>query len=1210
MNRLKQMAGALMLLVPLAACDEGTPPPPTGSIEGTVMIEGTGADGVTVTLNDGTTTTTAGGGAYRFTGVEGGAYTITISGYPSDATFDATQATATIASANQVVQVNFSGSYIRTSSILGTVMLEGTGLSGLSVALSGMSEGTTTTASDGAFAFTGLRAGTYTVEVSGYDSEAYSFSNTTQSATVGVGASAELSFEGTHIRTASIRGTVMVGEAGLSGVQVSLTGLSEATAETDDAGSYEFENLQAGSYTVTISGFNAREYGFEITTLNASLDVGETANLNFEGTALRNGGITGRIYLDEANENGDFDEDEGEALEVAGVMVILTGPGVADMDTTMTDDKGMYGFDSLEAGSYRVMIDHAAAMADTAVKLPSYLAYKGKESYLVAELGASGMRTQDFPFEIKMQKVMVKAMYGADNANMGGPAAGVTIDLHATTAAAQAGGKGSLGQMTTDSMGYAMFMFDRKDDTGPGGGLVYARAQAMTNTMLRSDDEMAIEYAPTMHEAMAGNPFMVLSTQAMLEFSVVNRSNDGESGGDPMANWEVHVRMGSATADAMDTLKVPAKGMVSMAYDSLKRGDKFYIRVPGGTTEVPDSVESQNDSLTMGESFKAMAEAGEDGSAMSMKLDTVATTSATSFLVYEHTGLEPPATEMDVGMIHVTYTTQKLVLGVHQERDGIPGFSDITPGDVRPTGGDLGNDDITVQLFERDPKRGYPVPLKDADGDDMPPKAVTLGTGLVEWTGLPSDKDLVVEVEIDGNKKAIGARILNVFGDLDIDDTDGTMGIFGAGGGLTPQVLFCPETTDNGPMHMDGCSTFAYKFTDGNIVVLARSKLYAGDTPYIMAGGASVSVKSFGDQQGVTSPKDPKTISASTGLATFSGLTDGEYVVTISGDKDDNWALATGANSADTVRVLGGADAAEHGLGTVDDTLSHTMVYQKTKIQGNVVRDGWDSGHPNANNAVDNGETRAGLKLNLVSGTGRSAKVVASTETDRNGEYEFTVPEGTYMVGAPSGDDYILCQKKVAQPLTGSCSTGTTITKSVLSMAVTTGAIPESVGDEPSVTYERDTVLPAWSPWNSGIEDGGDDTDFVVLFASSSLSGTVRKITTTAGDIDTTGYADIEVQAFRCSTTNPGGNVNERCTALASTTPAMTAETDSEGEWEMTGLLEGVYRIIPDINQGVTPFTPINHETGNPAGSGLPGDGPLEGEDDRRRNLDFLVTIS
>lgn len=1205
MNRLKQMAGALMLLVPLAACDEGTPPPPTGSIEGTVMIEGTGADGVTVTLNDGTTTTTAGGGAYRFTGVEGGAYTITISGYPSDATFDATQATATIASANQVVQVNFSGSYIRTSSILGTVTLEGTGLSGLSVALSGMSEGTTTTASDGAFAFTGLRAGTYTVEVSGYDSEAYSFSNTTQSATVGVGASAEMSFEGTHIRTASIRGTVMVGEAGLSGVQVSLTGLSEATAETDDAGSYEFENLQAGSYTVTISGFNARVYGFEITTLNASLDVGETANLNFEGTALRNGGITGRLYVNELDRNDRFDE--GEELEVAGVMVTLTGPGVAQTQTTMTDDKGMYGFDSLEAGSYRLMISDSAAMADTAVKLPSYLAYAGEASYLVEGLEASGTAMQDFPFKIKTQKVMVRAMYGADMANMGGPAVGVKIDLHATTAAAQAGGKGSLGSMTTDNMGYAMFTFDRADDTGPGGGLVYARAEAVAKTMLSSDDEMAIEYAPTEHDVMAKDPFTVLSTRAMLEFSVVNRSNDGESGGDPMAKWEVHVRMDSAKAEPMDTLTVPTTGMVAKAYDDVMRGDMIYIRVPGGTMEVVDTAgnptESQDTALTKGESFKAMATAGEDGAVMDMELDTLKTTTATSFLVYEHTGLELPGTKMDVGMLHVTYTTQTLFVGVHQERDNIAGFSDISPGDVRPTTADIGGDDIMITLFQKDPKRGYPVPLQDDDGEDMEGKAPTAGTGIAMWPSLDSDTELVVEVDINGNKKAIGATQLNVFGDIDVGDDDGTMGIFGGGGGLTPRVHFCPETRKAGrppEAYMEECSTFAYKFTDGMIVVHAASMEYESANGYSADGtvnvsGASVTVKALPGQQGTRSPKDPKT-TASTGYASFTGLTDGRYEVTTDGDKAGKWDFASGSSGKDTVWVLGGEMASR--LGTVGDTLSKTMAYQTTKIQGSVVKD------RNSNDRVDSGETRAGLALNLVSGTGRNAKVVAETETNRDGEYEFVVPEGRYQVAGPSGEDYILCRRADSGPSVGTCSSGTTIAASPKSVEVLTGALGVDT------LYARSTVLQGWSPWDLSINDDADNTNFIVLFKSGVASGNVVKIAPKAGGgFDTTPFSGMEVRAIRCAVGDATQAVNARCTSFTSSTPFMTTETDSRGNWEMTGLLEGIFRFELDVSSAET-ADPVNYETANPAGDSNAGGRPMEGRDAIRRGLNFEVTVN
>ena len=94
----KLLAAATLLVLPIiAACGEDViPPPATGSIAGQVSIEGMGIDGVSVNLSSGASTTTAGGGTYRFDGVEAGAYTVTISGFPADASFDATSAAATI----------------------------------------------------------------------------------------------------------------------------------------------------------------------------------------------------------------------------------------------------------------------------------------------------------------------------------------------------------------------------------------------------------------------------------------------------------------------------------------------------------------------------------------------------------------------------------------------------------------------------------------------------------------------------------------------------------------------------------------------------------------------------------------------------------------------------------------------------------------------------------------------------------------------------------------------------------------------------------------------------------------------------------------------------------------------------------------------------------------------------------------------------------
>ena len=188
MNRLKLLATATLMALTFTACDEGTPPPveppppptPVGTISGAVTIEGTAASGITATLSSGATTTTGSGGNFAFSGVEAGTYTVTISGFPEDATFAQVTQSATIATDGQNVQLNFAGEYIRTSSVVGNViaadamMSGGDGqpetLAGVTVTLDGehaMAD-PVETGMDGMFMFTGLRAGTYTVTISDY----------------------------------------------------------------------------------------------------------------------------------------------------------------------------------------------------------------------------------------------------------------------------------------------------------------------------------------------------------------------------------------------------------------------------------------------------------------------------------------------------------------------------------------------------------------------------------------------------------------------------------------------------------------------------------------------------------------------------------------------------------------------------------------------------------------------------------------------------------------------------------------------------------------------------------------------------------------------------------------------------------------------------------------------------------------------------------
>ena len=295
MNRLKLFSMVTLVALALTACDEAevvTPPPPpppsTGTIGGLVLIEGTGATGVTVTLSTGTTTQTGAGGVFAFQGVLEGSYSVSISGYPEDVTFTSTTQLAAINSDGQVVNLNFNGSYIRTSSIIGAVVVEnragrhtmgmdGTGgLAGVTVRLGGshaMGE-STKTGSQGSFAFTGLRAGSYTVTLSGLPSNVR-FESNEMSVDVGVGDVGEANFEdGTfYYEEGTLRGRLYIdgnendnyemgvdGMLALDSVTITLEGGTvgmQMTAMTDSTGSFEFTYLEEGTYRVLIDSKDA-----------------------------------------------------------------------------------------------------------------------------------------------------------------------------------------------------------------------------------------------------------------------------------------------------------------------------------------------------------------------------------------------------------------------------------------------------------------------------------------------------------------------------------------------------------------------------------------------------------------------------------------------------------------------------------------------------------------------------------------------------------------------------------------------------------------------------------------------------------------------------------------------------------------------------------------------------------------------------------------
>ncbi len=265
MKRFKYLT--LAALVAFAACDAAdeviTSPVVTGTISGVVSIEGAAAAGVTVTLSSGATVATDGSGAFAFSGVAAGAYTVSISGFASDAAFSSIAKAATISTTGQVASVNFDGTYVRTSSIYGSVASGGVLLSGVSVALG---PDNTTTDANGRFSFSGLRAGSYTVTISGWDATTYTFATTSMSVIVGVGEAMAADFSGALMTNATISGSIFIDENDNDNVftpsledKLTVAGLAIGLevepsdtiwTVTDAAGDYSFSDLVPGRYTV------------------------------------------------------------------------------------------------------------------------------------------------------------------------------------------------------------------------------------------------------------------------------------------------------------------------------------------------------------------------------------------------------------------------------------------------------------------------------------------------------------------------------------------------------------------------------------------------------------------------------------------------------------------------------------------------------------------------------------------------------------------------------------------------------------------------------------------------------------------------------------------------------------------------------------------------------------------------------------------------
>ncbi|MCU0795680.1 MAG: carboxypeptidase regulatory-like domain-containing protein [Akkermansiaceae bacterium] len=431
---------------------------------------GYGPDGIAGNSDDAiavSTTTTAGGGAYSFTGLRPGNYQVTfgaLAGYSrtlsdqgtdgSDSDADAsTGSTAVFALAEGVNNNTVDAGYFQAATIGDFVWNDSNangiqdggegGLDGVLVSLfrpgfgpdgiagnsdDALAVSTTTTAGGGAYSFTGLRPGTYQVSfgaLAGYsstladqgadgsDSDADASTGLTATFTVAEGETND-SLDAGYFEPATIGDFVWndinadgiqdSGESGLDGVSISLfrpgfgpdgiEGNSDdstavATTLTAGGGAYSFTGLRPGTYQVSfgnLAGYTRTlaDQGVDGADSDADPGTGLTVSFAMAAGATNNSidagyyqpSTIGDFVWNDSNANGI--QDGGES-GLDGVSVSLFRPGFGldgiagnadDADpvaTLLTSGGGAYSFGGLAPGSYVVQFGSVAGFSRTLV---------------------------------------------------------------------------------------------------------------------------------------------------------------------------------------------------------------------------------------------------------------------------------------------------------------------------------------------------------------------------------------------------------------------------------------------------------------------------------------------------------------------------------------------------------------------------------------------------------------------------------------------------------------------------------------------------------------------------------------------------------------------------------------------------------------------------------------------------------------------------
>ena len=767
----------------------------TASVAVMVTADGEGVAGASATLLQGTGTVLGSGvtgddGGYTFGPLLAGAYRVDISVDSDEIDFETLSWQGQVAT-GMAAEANFPGTINRTAIISGSVTIDGEGMPGVTVTLSGAADDSRETGDDGSYSFGGLRKGDYTVSITNPDEARYEFDSESESVNLAVGQAQSVSFPGSMVRSSSITGRVGLNDGtGVEGVTVTLSGAAARQDTTDAGGLYTFTSLGAGDYTVaiTFSDEDAAAYVFDADETSKDVKLGDDdqQTVNFDGSHATTASVSGMLFVDELLNNDSFDDGE-HPFPAPNVPVALVGPGVNQRQLRLTDDTGAFSFSDLRKGAYQLIVP---ITAEVAAALGDY-AYGGPATGYEIDLGVGQDTTQAIPFDITHTTVnfSVSLKNGEDS---GDALPGATVSLSSDVA-----GKNEVGGGETGDDGMAAIKVKRDR----GSNTVYAAVSSDDYHVVEgSRQAVTWDQQKTAHDASNDGDIVNLNVDAT--FSGATITTDA-GGGDALAGWAVDVTSGEDAVEGDDVPEaLDADGMASftatVGVDDLPASYTFAVDAD------QTGKDDDGNELDGGEKY--------DGSDVD----------------YTHTGLSLAAT-MDAGLIEVEYTTQTLIAYVHEELDQVFGYTgNIIGGDARDLGGVI---DVGIRYIDPSSGRSRTFAEDDWDKDENTDD----DDGVWTFSHVPADANVIVQaskaddasnhmlLDKDGHSDELAT-----YEDLLRNGVTG--GAFGDMGGYSHTVSLCSlQATDPTDQDYDKCASFAYVNTHNVYGLVWKNEVLLSD---------------------------------------------------------------------------------------------------------------------------------------------------------------------------------------------------------------------------------------------------------------------------------------------------------------------------------------------------------------------------------------------